>query len=54
MSAEHDYVSTACHHGLHDRCRGQCKFCGVKCGCSCHRQPESTAGEPESVGGDPQ
>lgn len=32
----HDYVSTACHHDLHDRCRKVCKFCDVPCGCRCH------------------
>lgn len=32
----HVYTSTACQHGLHDRCRKACKFCGVACACSCH------------------
>lgn len=36
MAEEHDYLSTACHHGLHDRCRQSCKFCGTKCQCECH------------------
>lgn len=32
----HSYVSTACHHGLHERCRTSCKFCGQLCSCPCH------------------
>ena len=31
----HSYTSTACFHGLHDRCRRTCKFCGVGCNCPC-------------------
>lgn len=42
-STRHDYVSTACHHALHDRCRLVCKFCDVPCGCRCHVE-ESDAG----------
>ena len=30
---EHRYLSTACLHGLHDRCRKVCKFCGQPCVC---------------------
>ncbi len=37
--AKHVYVSTACQHGLHDRCRQQCKFCETPCLCDCHRTP---------------
>jgi len=33
----HQYVSTACQHGLHARCRQKCKFCDVDCLCLCHR-----------------
>lgn len=29
----HHYVSTACLHGLHDRCRRTCKFCDTPCRC---------------------
>lgn len=43
----HNYLSTACLHGLHDRCgekqaeRGEdgpphCKFCDAPCRCECH------------------
>lgn len=32
---EHVYISTACYHGLHDRCRQSCKFCSTPCQCSC-------------------
>lgn len=34
--SEHAYVSTACHHGLHDQCRRRCKFCEIACSCPCH------------------
>lgn len=37
----HTYTSTACHHGLHDRCRKQCKFCAVSCACRCHLPAEA-------------
>jgi hypothetical protein len=33
---EHEYTSTACLHGLHDRCRKTCKFCAKRCACACH------------------
>jgi hypothetical protein len=32
----HDYLSTACFHGLHGRCRRNCKFCDAPCNCACH------------------
>lgn len=32
----HDYTSTACLHGEHDKCRLVCKFCPTKCQCACH------------------
>lgn len=32
----HSYLSTACHHGLHARCRVSCKFCSTLCECRCH------------------
>lgn len=46
VPAAHSYLSTACHHGLHDQCgegmrqRGEtglphCKFCEAVCGCDC-------------------
>lgn len=35
-AGQHDYLSTACHHGQHDRCRKECKFCAVPCKCACH------------------
>lgn len=44
-SQQHDYLSTACLHGLHDRCRLTCKFCDVRCRCSCHSAPAPS--EPE-------
>lgn len=33
---EHHYLSTACVHGLHSRCRRLCKWCDVECLCLCH------------------
>jgi CHC2 zinc finger len=38
----HDYVSTACVHDRHERCRQFCKFCGVKCRCACHTTTTSS------------
>ena len=35
-TVEHVYVSTACHHELHHRCREVCKFCPARCLCRCH------------------
>lgn len=35
----HDYFSTSCLHGLHERCAekgAQCKFCAAPCRCECH------------------
>lgn len=33
---EHTYLSTACAHDLRGRCRLTCKWCLVRCSCSCH------------------
>jgi hypothetical protein len=38
QAGAHDYLSTACHHGLHARCRLTCKFCAEPCRCECHRE----------------
>ena len=35
-TSDHDYLSTACFHEMHARCRKQCKFCEAWCLCSCH------------------
>ena len=32
-ASKHHYVSTACAHGLHSRCRSTCKFCATACEC---------------------
>lgn len=32
----HVYMSTACIHAMHGRCRMTCKFCDAPCRCSCH------------------
>lgn len=39
----HDYLSTACLHYLHDRCRRTCKWCQSFCTCDCHRWEEVEA-----------
>jgi hypothetical protein len=33
---EHRYLSPACVHDIHARCRRRCKFCESLCVCSCH------------------
>ncbi len=45
----HSYTSTACFHGLHDRCRRTCKFCGVGCNCSCGHPDRADEGTPADV-----
>jgi hypothetical protein len=35
-TGEHIYLSTACLHELHGRCRRTCKFCDTPCWCDCH------------------
>lgn len=48
METGHQYVSTACQHGLHDRCRQACKFCQTPCKCEHHLpQVEATGELPE-------
>lgn len=44
--AAHHYLSTACFHDLHQRCRLTCKFCQVECECSCHRSGSSPSTPP--------
>jgi hypothetical protein len=39
----HDYLSTACFHGPHERCRLNCKFCGVDCRCTCRVKAQPAA-----------
>jgi hypothetical protein len=47
VAEPHNYLSTACFHGLHERCRQHCKFCDVQCKCGCHKQAARvTRGEP--------
>jgi hypothetical protein len=41
IEGEHVYLSTACMHGLYDKCREWCKYCGVKCVCVESRQAHS-------------
>jgi hypothetical protein len=36
VDAKHSYLSTACYHGQHERCRKRCKFCDATCECECH------------------
>ncbi len=50
-ASQHSYLSTACHHELHARCRQSCKFCGKPCACSCHAAAVSAPKEePPSDG----
>lgn len=37
----HNYVSTACTHQLHLKCRRECKWCASKCNCACHMDDET-------------
>ena len=37
---EHEYLSTACMHEMHDRCRMTCKWCTAGCRCTCHGKIE--------------
>jgi hypothetical protein len=39
--SKHFYLSTACLHDLHDKCRKACKYCGSGCQCSCHGSVEA-------------
>jgi hypothetical protein len=41
----HRYLSTACLHQIHERCRLTCKTCSAPCTCPCHI--EATAGPGE-------
>lgn len=50
--ASHNYLSTACLHGLHDRCRENCKFCAAPCRCECHSvqpAPEDSKARAEEI-----
>ncbi|WP_280391490.1 hypothetical protein [Nocardia wallacei] len=42
----HDYLSTACLHELHDRCRLTCKWCPSTCRCACHATPTTEGDQP--------
>jgi hypothetical protein len=41
-TGEHHYLSTACHHELHESCRRTCKFCEAECLCTCHQNKGGT------------
>lgn len=51
---KHAYVSTACVHEQHVRCRRVCKFCPAECACECHRvmpsESPTVPGTPHSIG----
>lgn len=36
LDATQHYISTACYHELHDKCRKVCKFGKEACRCKCH------------------
>lgn len=39
----HQYLSTACFHGRHHKCRKTCKYCGATCICeTCNHPTEDT------------
>jgi hypothetical protein len=50
LVGEHSYWSTHCRHDRHDACKAtelapgvprspaQCKTCGARCICTCHRE----------------
>jgi hypothetical protein len=44
-----DYVSKACQHGLHKRCRLSCKFCAARCGCPRHGDDTASCGPAAEV-----
>lgn len=57
MSDDHEYLSTACHHGRHDYCAAMvgvqgekrpatCKFCDARCVCPCHAGPPVEPPDP--------
>lgn len=48
VAGDHDYVSTACLHGLGDRCRQTCKFCHSPCLCAHHLTDGECAKPPLS------
>lgn len=35
-TSQHEYISTACLHGLCGSCRNTCKYCGTSCQHDCH------------------
>ena len=37
----HTYISTACQHARHKRCKVKCKFCTATCLCKCHAEHPS-------------
>lgn len=41
---QHVYVSTACLHNEHEKCRISCKFCESRCVCpDCHGTPGNSS-----------
>ncbi len=47
---DHSYVSTACYHGRHERCRLTCKFCPAPCRCQACTHDEALAAEATDAG----
>jgi hypothetical protein len=44
----HQYISTACLHGQHEKCRRFCKYCKVPCACKgCAHVEEVSPPSPE-------
>lgn len=46
--SQHNYISTACQHGLCVQCRRVCKFCDTPCQCTCGH-PENPLGPYEWI-----
>jgi hypothetical protein len=46
--SSHQYISTACLHGQHEKCRRFCKYCKVPCACkNCVHVEEVSPPSPE-------
>ena len=41
VTMRHTYISSACQHARHKRCRVKCKFCTATCLCKCHAEHPS-------------
>jgi hypothetical protein len=44
VTAEHEYLSTACEHDECASCRQTCKYCGASCRHQCHSRDTGRLG----------